>query len=52
LEEAQQKLRDLASQIRAFAQNEFGGADRCMIRFGPMKASAGLFGLSNALDTY
>jgi hypothetical protein len=53
LEEAQRLLRDLASQMRAFALNEWLAVRiaRCL-RFDALKASAGLFGLSNALDTY
>jgi hypothetical protein len=53
LEEAQRLLRDLASQMRAFTQNEWLAARIVRwLRFDPLKASAGLFGLSNVLDTH
>jgi hypothetical protein len=53
LEEAQRLLRDLASQMRAFAQNEWLAVRIVRwLHYDPLKASGGLFGLSNALDTY
>jgi predicted DsbA family dithiol-disulfide isomerase len=54
LAEAESIFRDLASQMRAFAQNEWLAmiVVRLFLRYDPMKASAGLFGLSNTIDTY
>lgn len=52
LEEAQRTLRDLASQMRAFAENEVLAARLVRWRYDPMKASAGLIGLSGSYDTY
>jgi hypothetical protein len=53
LNDARKTLRDLASRFRAFAVNE-SYALRFVLWSGydPMKASAGLFGLSNSMDTY
>ena len=53
LKEAVKLLRDLASRFRAFAGNETHALR--FVRwcsYDPMTASAGLFGLSNSLDTY
>jgi hypothetical protein len=53
LEEAQRVLRDLASQMRAFAENEGLAMTLVrLLRYDAMKASAGLIGLSNEYDTY
>jgi hypothetical protein len=54
LEEAQHVLRDLASQMLAFAENEIFAAwfIRRVMRFDPKAASRGLIGLSNEYDTY
>lgn len=52
LEEAQRVMRLLGSQMRAFAENESWAAWFVGRRYDPMKASAALFGLSNAYDTY
>lgn len=53
LEEAKGILRNLASQMRAFALNEtVGGYAVRLFRYNPRKASDGLFGLSNSIDTY
>ena len=52
LEEAQRTLRDLASQMRAFAENEPLAAWFVCWRYDPMNASAGLIGLSGSYDTY
>jgi hypothetical protein len=52
LEEVQSTIRDLASQIRAFADNEPLAAWFVRWRYDPMKASTGLIGLSNSYDTY
>jgi hypothetical protein len=52
LEEAQRTLRDLASQMRAFAENEPLAAWFVRWRYDPLKASAGLIGLSGSYDTY
>jgi hypothetical protein len=49
LEEAEGVFRDLASQMRAFAQNEILAV---WIRYDPVMASAGLIGMSNGLPTY
>ena len=52
LEEAQRTFRDLASQMRAFAENEPLALWLVRLRYNPLKASAGLIGLSNTYDTY
>jgi hypothetical protein len=52
LEEVQRVLRDLASQMRAFAENEPLAMWFVSFRFDPLRASAGLIGLSNTYDTY
>jgi hypothetical protein len=53
LEEARKILRDLASQMRAFAGNEtFALYFVHWLNYNPQSASAGLFGLSNSFDTY
>jgi hypothetical protein len=53
LKEAGKLLRDLASRLRAFAGNETYAVRFVQWRsYDPMTASAGLFGLSNSLDTY
>ena len=49
LEEAEGVFRDLASQMRAFAQNEILAV---WIRDDPVMASAGLIGMSISLATY
>jgi hypothetical protein len=53
LAEAQQTFRDLASEMRSFAQNETVAVwiVRLLLRCDPSKASAGLFGMSNSVDT-
>jgi hypothetical protein len=53
LADAIKSIRDLASQFRAFAVNEtyalrFGR----LLGYDPLKASEGLFGLSNTMETY
>ena len=45
LEEAEGVFRDLASQMRAFAQNEILAV---WIRYDPVMASAGLIGMSKS----
>jgi hypothetical protein len=53
LHEAENVLRGLASQLRAFALNEtFGGRAVRLLGYDPLTASGGLFGISNSLDTY
>jgi len=53
LEEAQKMLRDLASQMRAFAENETSARLIAqMLGYNLKGASAGLIGLSNSFDTY
>ena len=52
LEEAQRTLRDLASQMRAFAENEALAAWVVRRLYDPIHASAGLIGLSRSYDTY
>ncbi|MDP9147916.1 MAG: hypothetical protein M3N22_09665 [Acidobacteriota bacterium] len=53
LKEAEKLLRILASQLRAFAGNEtYALLFLRWRKYDPMKASAGLFGFSNAVDTY
>lgn len=53
LEEAEHQYRDLASQIRAFADTQ---SPTCIVLrwfgFDLRKASSGLIGLSNTLNTY
>jgi hypothetical protein len=53
LNDAKVPFRDLASQLRSFAQNEYL-ATWIVQRFGyePAKASAALIGLSNTIETY
>jgi hypothetical protein len=53
LNDAKVAYRDLASQLRAFAQNEYL-ATWVVRRFGyePAKASAALIGMSNTIGTY
>ena len=48
LEEAEGLFRDLASQMRAFAQNQILAV---WSRYDPVMASAGLIGMSNSLAT-
>jgi hypothetical protein len=51
LKEAQNKIRDLASRFRAFAGNEtYALRFALWIGYDPMKASGGLFGLSNSIE--
>ncbi len=53
LENAQHTLRDLAAQMRAFADNETIAVRVIrLLRYDPARASAGLIGFSNCLDTY
>ena len=53
LTDATKLLRNLASRIRAFAANEASALWFLRWRgYDPMKASDGLFGLSNSLGTY
>jgi len=53
LEEAEGVFRDLASQMRAFAQNEILAVWIVkLLRYDPVMASAGLIGMSNSLATY
>ncbi|MBI4275508.1 MAG: hypothetical protein HY659_12505 [Rhizobiales bacterium] len=53
LEEAQSVLRDLASQMRSFADNELLAVRIVrLLRYDPQNASAGLIGLSNSIDTF
>jgi hypothetical protein len=53
MEEAQRSLRDLAAQMRAFAENETWARWLArLLRYNPRDASSGLVGLSNSLDTY
>jgi len=53
LQEAENQYRDLASQIRAFADTQ---APTCLVLrwfgFDLRKASSGLMGLSHTLNTY
>src|ERR1700716_743001 len=53
LQEAENQYRDLASQIRAFADTQ---SPTCIVLkwfgFDARKASSGLIGLSNTLNTY
>jgi hypothetical protein len=53
LQEAEAALRDLASRMRAFAENE-RLAVRILkwLRHDPARASAALFGVSNSIGTY
>src|SRR5437867_2404222 len=53
LDEARHAIRDLATQMRAFALNEtFAKWILLLLRYDLHKASEGLFGVSNTLDTY
>lgn len=54
LEEAQDIFRDLAAQMRSFAQNEplAMWLLKRFTRYDPEAASSALFGVSNTLDTY
>jgi hypothetical protein len=52
LEEAQRVIRDLGSQMRAFAENETAAMWCVRLRYDPARASAGLIGLSNTYHTY
>jgi hypothetical protein len=53
LESAQATLRDLAAQMRAFAENETLALwFITRLRYDPAGASAALIGLSNTYDTY
>jgi len=53
LEEAEGVFRDLASQMRAIAQNEILAVWIVkLLRYDPVMASAGLIGMSNSLATY
>jgi hypothetical protein len=53
LQEAENQYRDLASQVRAFADTQ---SPTCVVLrwlgFDVRKASSGLIGLSNTLNTY
>jgi hypothetical protein len=50
LHEAQNTLRDLASQMRGFAHNETWAVRVLLFRYNPGRASEGLFGLSNDIE--
>jgi hypothetical protein len=53
LNQAQSALRDLASQLRAFSENEpFAMVVIRLLRYNPLVASADMIGLSNAYGTY
>jgi hypothetical protein len=52
LNEAQEMLRDLASQMRSFALNEALAVRLLKYRYDPFEASARLFGLANRFDRY
>jgi hypothetical protein len=52
LAEKQRIFRDIAAQMRAFAENERLAVWFVRWRYDPMKASAGLIGFSNTCDTY
>jgi len=53
LQEAEGVFRDLASQMRAIAQNEILAVWIVkLLRYDPVMASAGLIGMSNRLATY
>jgi hypothetical protein len=53
LADARKTVRDLASQFRAFAYNEtYALRFARVLGYDPLKASEGLFGLSNSLETY
>jgi hypothetical protein len=52
LEDAQRVFRDLASQMRAFAENEFLAMKLVRLWYDPRNASDGLIGFSTELDTY
>ena len=53
LKDAQIQYRDLASQMRAFADTRaFACRLLHALGFNPRKAAAGLIGLSNSIDTY
>ena len=46
-------VRDLASQFRAFAFNEtYALRFARLLRYDPLRATDGLFGLSHSLETY
>jgi hypothetical protein len=51
--EARKTIRDLASQLRAFALNETSALYAVrFLGYDPLTASRGLLGLSNCIDTY
>ena len=53
LADARKTVRDLSSQFRAFAYNEtYALRFARLLGYDPLKASEGLFGLSNSLETY
>src|ERR1700683_2958281 len=52
VEDAQRVFRDLASQMRAFAENEFLAMKLVRLWYDPRNASDGLIGFSTELDTY
>ncbi len=53
LKDAEVQYRDLASQMRAFADTRaFACRFLRALGFNPRKAAAGLIGLSNSIDTY
>ena len=52
LNEAQEMLRDLASQMRSFALNEALAVRLLKYSYDPFEASARLFGLANRFDRY
>jgi hypothetical protein len=53
LEEAQSSIRDLASRMRSFAQNEASAVRLLkLLGYEPYEISTALFGVSNTFDTY
>lgn len=52
LEEAQRAIRELGARMRAFAYNETFAGRVIAFWYDPQKASQGLIGYSNTIDTY
>jgi hypothetical protein len=52
LEEARTAVRGLGARMRSFAYGETLAASVVSLRYDPRKASEGLFGYSNVIDTY
>jgi hypothetical protein len=52
LREGQAVMRDLAARMRAFTYNEILARFLLALRYDPHKASLGLFGYSNTMDSY